>query len=116
MYCLSSCVLAPPPYPPPYLPLTPLHPLPPGSVIMYGSFLLLHDEFLHVVAISFTALVVTELVMVGLTIRTWHWLMVVAELGSIAIYIASLGILTQYFGEGSHQARGLDRLCMSGDW
>ena len=37
--------------------------------------------------------------MVGLTIRTWHWLMVVAELGSIAIYIASLGILTQYFGE-----------------
>ena len=66
---------------------------------MYGSFLLLHDEFLHVVAITFTALVVTELVMVGLTIRTWHWLMVVAELGSIAIYIASLGILTQYFGE-----------------
>jgi phospholipid-translocating ATPase len=68
-----------------------------GSVIMFGSFLLLHDEFLHVVSVTFTALIITELVMVGLTVRTWHWLMVVAELVSVVVYIASLAVLSYYF-------------------
>ena len=66
---------------------------------MYGSFLLLHDQFLHVVAITFTALIITELAMVGLTVRTWHWLMVVAELFSVVVYVTSLAVLSYYFGE-----------------
>ena len=40
-----------------------------GAVIMFGALLLFEDEFIHVVAISFTALVLTELTMVALTIR-----------------------------------------------
>lgn len=39
---------------------------------MYGALILFEDEFIHIVAISFTALVLTELIMVALTIRTWH--------------------------------------------
>ena len=61
-----------------------------GGVIMFGALLLFEDEFIHVVSISFTALILTELIMVALTIRTWHWLMVVAEFLSLAIYILSL--------------------------
>jgi len=70
-----------------------------GGIIMYGAFLLFEDEFIHVVAITFTSLILTELIMVAMTIRTWHWLMVVAELGSLAVYIASLFVLRNYFGE-----------------
>lgn len=66
---------------------------------MYGAFLLFEDEFIHVVAITFTSLILTELLMVALTVRTWHWAMIVAEVFSLAIYIASLVVLRRYFGE-----------------
>lgn len=66
---------------------------------MYGALLLFESEFVHVVAISFTALVLTELLMVALTVRTWHWLMVVAEFFSLGCYLASLAFLNEYFGK-----------------
>ena len=70
-----------------------------GGVIMFGALLLFEDEFIHVVSISFTALILTELIMVALTIRTWHWLMIIAEFLSLAIYILSLIILKDFFGK-----------------
>lgn len=89
-----------------------------GGVIMYGALILFEDEFIHIVSISFSALILTELIMVALTIRTWHkWvsspccvfdqstnfsqtfrLMVMAELFSLVLYILSLVILHDYFG------------------
>lgn len=39
---------------------------------MYGALILFEDEFIHIVSISFSALILTELIMVALTIRTWH--------------------------------------------
>ncbi|RMC16280.1 hypothetical protein DUI87_08495 [Hirundo rustica rustica] len=69
-----------------------------GGILMYGALLLFESEFVHVVAISFTALILTELLMVALTIRTWHWLMVVAEFLSLGCYVASLAFLNEYFG------------------
>ncbi|XP_044282416.1 probable phospholipid-transporting ATPase IIB isoform X5 [Varanus komodoensis] len=71
-----------------------------GGILMYGALLLFESEFVHVVAISFTALILTELLMVALTIRTWHWLMVVAEVFSLCCYVASLAFLNEYFGIG----------------
>jgi len=68
-----------------------------GGVIMFGALLLFEEEFIHVVAISYTALILTELTMVALTIRTWHWLMVLAELSSILLYLLSLVILREFF-------------------
>ncbi|XP_023389849.1 probable phospholipid-transporting ATPase IIA [Pteropus vampyrus] len=68
----------------------------PGSTIMYGALLLFESEFVHIVAISFTSLILTELLMVALTIQTWHWLMTVAELLSLACYIASLVFLHEF--------------------
>ncbi len=56
-------------------------------------------RFIHVVAISFTALILTELIMVALTIRTWHLLMVLAEVISLVIYFLSLVFLREYFGK-----------------
>lgn len=68
---------------------------------MYGALVLFESEFVHVVAISFTALILTELLMVALTIRTWHWLMVTAQFFSLACYLASLAFLNEYFGPSS---------------
>uniref|UniRef100_A0A3Q4BIN8 Phospholipid-transporting ATPase n=1 Tax=Mola mola TaxID=94237 RepID=A0A3Q4BIN8_MOLML len=67
-----------------------------GSIIMYGALLLFESEFVHIVAISFTSLILTELLMVALTIQTWHWLMIVGELLSLACYIASLVFLHEF--------------------
>uniref|UniRef100_A0A673BAP7 Phospholipid-transporting ATPase n=1 Tax=Sphaeramia orbicularis TaxID=375764 RepID=A0A673BAP7_9TELE len=67
-----------------------------GSIIMYGALLLFDSEFVHIVAISFTSLILTELLMVALTIQTWHWLIIVAELLSLACYIASLVFLHEF--------------------
>ncbi|XP_030377306.1 probable phospholipid-transporting ATPase IIA isoform X1 [Scaptodrosophila lebanonensis] len=68
-----------------------------GGVIMYGALILFVDEFIHIVAISFSALILTELIMVALTVRTWHRLMVLAELFSLALYLISLAVLHEYF-------------------
>ena len=40
-----------------------------GGAIMYGSFLLFDDDFIHVVSITFTSLILTELLMVALTVK-----------------------------------------------
>lgn len=68
-----------------------------GGVIMYGALIMFEDEFIHIVAISFSALVLTELIMVALTIRTWHHIMVIAEFLSLALYLLSLFVLKDNF-------------------
>merc|ERR1719295_2042103 len=68
-----------------------------GGVIMFGALLLFEEEFIHIVAISFTALILTELTMVALTIRTWHPVMFLAELSSVLIYFLSLIVLKDLF-------------------
>ena len=40
-----------------------------GGVIMYGALLLFDDEFIHILAISFSALIFTELFIGALTAR-----------------------------------------------
>lgn len=67
---------------------------------MYGAMLLFEDELIHVVSISFTSLILTELLMVGLTVRTWHPLMIVAHFLSLGFYALSI-IFMHYFGKGS---------------
>lgn len=74
-----------------------------GGVIMFLAILLFEDEFIHVVAISFTALILTELLMVALTVRTWHPLMVVAELVSVFTYAISVVIFDEIFGKCTTQ-------------
>ncbi|KAF7723368.1 putative aminophospholipid-translocase [Apophysomyces ossiformis] len=43
-----------------------------GGAIMVLSILLFEDEFIHIVSISFTALIFNELLMVALEINTWY--------------------------------------------
>ncbi|XP_053212313.1 probable phospholipid-transporting ATPase IIA [Panonychus citri] len=76
-----------------------------GGVIMYGAMLLFNDELIHVVAITFTSVILTELLMLAFTVRTWHWLMIVAEFISLSFYLMTLIIFPQYFDETFIQTR-----------
>ncbi|KJH52958.1 phospholipid-translocating P-type ATPase, flippase [Dictyocaulus viviparus] len=67
------------------------------AVIMYGALLVFDADFIHVVSISFSALIVTELIMVAMTVHTWHWAMLLAQALSLALYAVSLIVLDQYF-------------------
>src|ERR1700760_3136201 len=55
-----------------------------GCIIQGLSQLLvsnsLTDNFLQMVGVSYTALVLNELIMVGIEITTWHWIMIVTIL------------------------------------
>ena len=66
---------------------------------MLASLVLFESEFLNIVSISFTALVLNELIMVAVEITTWHMLMVVSEIFTLALYVISIAFLPEYFGE-----------------
>ncbi|KAF8624052.1 hypothetical protein AX15_006069 [Amanita polypyramis BW_CC] len=68
-----------------------------GAAIMIMSLVLFETEFLHIVSISFTALVLNELIMVALEITTWHIYMVVSEIVTLLLYIISIAFLPEYF-------------------
>ncbi|KAG7443228.1 phospholipid-translocating P-type ATPase [Guyanagaster necrorhizus] len=68
-----------------------------GAAIMIMSLVLFENEFLHIVSISFTALVLNELIMVALEITTWHPYMVVSEIVTLFFYIISIAFLPEYF-------------------
>jgi len=64
---------------------------------MILAIALFEDNFLNIVAISFTSLILVELLNVALEINKWHILMVVSEIVSILMYIASMFLLRSYF-------------------
>jgi len=59
--------------------------------------LLFENEFLNIVAISFTALILNELIMVALEITTWHKYMIISEIVTLFFYVISLAFLPEYF-------------------
>ncbi|KAL0952707.1 hypothetical protein HGRIS_006943 [Hohenbuehelia grisea] len=68
-----------------------------GAAIMLMSLVLFENEFLHIVSISFTALILNELLMVALEITTWHLYMVVSEIVTLFFYMISIVFLPEYF-------------------
>ncbi|KAF9073426.1 hypothetical protein BDP27DRAFT_1318887 [Rhodocollybia butyracea] len=68
-----------------------------GAAIMIMSLVLFETEFLHIVSISFTALVLNELIMVALEITTWHTYMIVSEVVTLFFYVISIAFLPEYF-------------------
>ncbi|KAJ7925190.1 protein transporter [Mycena leptocephala] len=68
-----------------------------GAAIMIMSLVLFETEFLHIVSISFTALILNELIMVALEITTWHVYMVISEIVTLFFYMISIAFLPEYF-------------------
>lgn len=68
-----------------------------GGIIMVLAILLFERDFIHIVSITFTALILNELLMIALEINTWHYVMGIAEIASFLIYVASVRLLKDYF-------------------
>ncbi|KAH9932838.1 aminophospholipid-transporting P-type ATPase [Amylocystis lapponica] len=68
-----------------------------GAAIMIMSLVLFENEFLNIVSISFTALILNELIMVALEITTWHIYMVISEVVTLFFYVISIAFLPEYF-------------------
>lgn len=54
----------------------------------------------RMVSVSFTVLVINELIMVACEVVTWHWIMIASLVGTMAIYIGSVPFLGGYFELG----------------
>ena len=54
----------------------------------------------RMVSVSFTVLVINELVMVAFEVVTWHWIMIVSLLGTTVLYVGSVPFLGGYFDLG----------------
>ena len=57
-------------------------------------------EFKRMVAVSYTVLIVNELIMVAAEITTWHPIMIFSIVGTAALYFGSLPFLGGYFDLG----------------
>ncbi|VDO72263.1 unnamed protein product [Schistosoma mattheei] len=68
-----------------------------GRELTFKTYFIWQLISVYQVAITFTALLLTELLMVAITIRTWHLLMILAEVISLAIYIMALIVMKAYF-------------------
>jgi len=68
-----------------------------GGIIQGFSQLLVDRDSPRMVSVSFTVLVINELIMVAFEITTWHWIMIVSILGTAAIYTGSVPFLGGYF-------------------
>ena len=55
---------------------------------MLGGIVLFEQRFVHVVGITFTALILTELLMVAVEVKRWHPLMLLALLVYLACILA----------------------------
>jgi phospholipid-translocating ATPase len=69
-----------------------------GSVIQ-GLAQILVEEISgpKLISVSFTALILNELIMVAIEITTWHPVMIACILGTAAVYAASVPFLGDYF-------------------
>jgi phospholipid-translocating ATPase len=68
-----------------------------GCVIQGLSQVLTEVDGPRMVAVSFTVLVLNELLMVAIEITTWHPVMIVSILGTFLLYIGSIPFLGDYF-------------------
>jgi len=68
-----------------------------GCVIQGLSQLLTEVDGTRMVAVSYTVLVLNELLMVAVEITTWHWVMIVSIVGTFLMYAGSVPFLGAYY-------------------
>ncbi|MCJ1456101.1 putative aminophospholipid-translocase [Mycoblastus sanguinarius] len=68
-----------------------------GGIIQGLSQILVNLDSERMVSVSFTVLVINELIMVAFEIVTWHWIMGVTIVGTMGIYVGSVPFLGGYF-------------------
>ncbi|PHH83416.1 hypothetical protein CDD82_1350 [Ophiocordyceps australis] len=68
-----------------------------GGMIQGLSQILTEVDGPRMVAVSYTVLVLNELIMVAIEITTWHPIMIISILGTFFVYVGSIPFLGGYF-------------------
>lgn len=68
-----------------------------GGMIQGLSQILTEVDGPKMVAVSYTVLVLNELLMVAIEITTWHPIMIISIVGTFLLYIGSIPFLGGYF-------------------
>jgi phospholipid-translocating ATPase len=68
-----------------------------GCIIQGLSQVLTETEGSRMVAVSYTVLVLNELLMVAIEITTWHPIMIICIVGTFLLYVGSIPFLGDYF-------------------
>ncbi|CRH02656.1 phospholipid-transporting ATPase, putative [Plasmodium relictum] len=68
-----------------------------GTVVMLGALKLFNDSYSNLINISFSSLIVLEIMNIHLEVESWHPLMISANICSFIVYIFSMFILRNYF-------------------
>eukprot|EP01102_Stenamoeba_stenopodia_P016185 TRINITY_DN5629_c0_g1_i1.p1 TRINITY_DN5629_c0_g1~~TRINITY_DN5629_c0_g1_i1.p1 ORF type:complete len:1050 (-),score=233.24 TRINITY_DN5629_c0_g1_i1:3344-6466(-) len=68
-----------------------------AGVIMVLSIFLFENAMINIVAITFTSLILAELLNIAFEIQTWHPLMIASEVLTVLVYFASMIILKTSF-------------------
>jgi len=68
-----------------------------GCVIMLGTLLAFPDSFTNIVTITFSALIVTELLNVYSSVHVLNWKMICASILTLFLYILSIALMPSYF-------------------
>ncbi|KAI1810928.1 phospholipid-translocating P-type ATPase [Poronia punctata] len=68
-----------------------------GSIIQSMAQLLTEVDSKKMVAVSYTVLVLNELIMVAIEITTWHLVMILCIVGTFLFYLGSIPFLGGYF-------------------
>ena len=55
-----------------------------------GGVLLFEQRFVHVVGITFTALILTENLMVAVEVKRWHPFMLLAQVLTLLVYVGAI--------------------------
>lgn len=70
-----------------------------GGIIIFLALWLFETDFIHIVAISFSALLFNELLMVALQLNEWNRFMILSEIFSVLCYVATVHALSGHFGK-----------------
>ncbi|KGG51630.1 class II ATPase [Mitosporidium daphniae] len=68
-----------------------------GGIIIFLALWLFETDFIHIVAISFSALLFNELLMVALQLNEWNRFMILSEIFSVLCYVATVHALSGHF-------------------
>lgn len=68
-----------------------------GSLIMLASIAMFNDSFANIVTITFSALIIIELLNVYSEINRLNWKMIVASIATLLIYVGSIMLFKNYF-------------------
>jgi len=68
-----------------------------GVVIMLGTIMFFHESFTNIVTITFSALIMTEILNVYTSVHRLNWRILGSSVLTMFIYILSIALLPQYF-------------------